>query len=56
MKCSRINVLWNVSDKDILTGELLSVGTEQLSIELKTSALLAVNLKVLHFIAGILEF
>jgi len=38
-----------------LASELLSVGTKQLSIELKSSALLAINLKVHHFFTGVFE-
>ena len=49
------NSLGDGSDENVLLGELLSVGTEELSIELEASALLAVNLEVLHLVAGFLE-
>ena len=46
---------WDGSDENVLLGELLSVGTEELSVELEASALLAVDLEVLHLLAGFLE-
>ena len=46
---------WDGSDEDVLLGELLSVGSEELSVELEASALLAVDLEVLHLLAGFLE-
>jgi len=45
----------NVSDKDVLASELLSVGTEELPIELKASAWLSIDLKIHHLVTGVLE-
>ena len=46
---------WDGSDEDVLLGELLSVGTEELSVELEASALFAVDLEVLHLLTGFIE-
>ena len=49
------DILRDGTDEDVLREELLLVGTEELSIERKSTALLAVDLEVSHLLAGSLE-
>jgi len=46
---------WDVSNEDVLSLELLSVCSEELSVELKSSAGLAVDFEVLHLVASFFE-
>lgn len=48
-------VLWNASDENIVVKELLLVGTEELSIELKGSAHFVSDLEVSHSFNSLVE-
>ena len=50
-----LEILWNALDEHIVGEELLFVGSEQLLIELKGSALLSLDLEVLHGLTGLVE-
>jgi hypothetical protein len=50
-----LEVLWDALDEDVVGQELLLVGSEELLVELKSSALLALDLEISHGLAGLVE-
>ena len=55
MKISMLGIFWNISNEDIMVNKLLFVGTEELLVELKASALFAINVEVSHLFTCFLE-
>jgi len=49
------HVLGEFSNENVVIGEFVLVSTKQVFVELKSSALLAIDLEVLHLITGVLE-
>jgi hypothetical protein len=48
-------LLWNALDENVVGEKLLFVGSEQLLVELKGSALLALDIEVSHEFAGFVK-
>ena len=56
MKLSHGHFLWNFLDEHVVIEQILLVHTEEILVEGKRSALLAINLEVLHTIDCLSEF
>ena len=50
-----LEILGNIPNKDIVGHQFLLVGTKQLLVKLEASAWLALDLEVLHLLAGQME-
>jgi len=55
LKVLVFHFLWELSHEDVVGDELVLVSTEQVFVELESSALLAIDLEVLHLLTGVLE-
>ena len=55
LEVSKLDVLWDVSDENVVGNELLLVVSEELLVKWKSTALLTVDLKVSHLLTGSLE-
>jgi hypothetical protein len=55
LKVFVFHFLWELSHEDVVGDELVLVSTEQVFVELESSALLAIDLEVLHLLTGVLE-
>lgn len=55
LKVLVFHFLWELSHENVVGDELILVSTKQVFVELKSSALLAIDLEELHLFTGVLE-